>query len=75
VDTRAKVLAAGALGAAGLTLSPFTIGGRQRWFAEPPHMQVSLVLVPDDVDVPAIGEEIPVQVRNTTVLFDRVVGL
>jgi hypothetical protein len=75
VEVRAKVLAAGALGAAGLTLSPFTIGGRQRWFAEPPHMQVSLVLVPDDVPMPAIGEEIPVQVRNTIATFDRITGL
>jgi hypothetical protein len=38
-------------------------------------MQVSLVLVPDDVQVPPIGAEVPVEVRMTTATFDRVTGL
>ncbi|RZS91172.1 alanine racemase [Motilibacter rhizosphaerae] len=72
LEARAKVLATGTLGAAGLTLSPFTIDGRQRWFAEPPHMQVSLVLLAQDATPPAIGDEVPVEVRMTTATFDRV---
>jgi hypothetical protein len=69
---RAKVAAAGGLEAAGRALSPFTVGDRKRWFAEPPHMQVSLVWLPDDVEPPAIGTELDVEVRMTTVTFDRV---
>ena len=29
-----------------LALSPYTIGGKKRWFLEPPHMQTSLVFLP-----------------------------
>ena len=42
--------AAPSVDAAGRALSPFHLGGAQRWFAEPPHMQVSLVRVPRGVD-------------------------
>lgn len=72
VTERAKVAAAGGLQATGRALSPFSVAGRQRWFAEPPHMQVSLVWLPDDVEPPAIGDEVPVEVRMTTVTVDRV---
>jgi hypothetical protein len=72
---RARVLASGVLGAAGLTRSPYTVAGRRRWYAEPPHMQVSLVLLPGSVPPPPIGAEVAVDVRMTTTTFDRVVGL
>lgn len=72
---RARALAVGALGAAGRSLSPFTVAGRQRWFAEPPHMQVSMLLLPARVPAPAVGDEVEVEVRKTTTRFDRVVGL
>jgi hypothetical protein len=73
VTQRAKVAAIGGLEATGRALSPFTVEGRQRWFAEPPHMQVSMVWLPDDVEPPAIGAEVDVDVRMTTTTFDRVV--
>jgi hypothetical protein len=55
------------------TLSPFSWAGRQRWFAEPPHMQVSLLFLPADVAPPAVGDELDVELRHTTTHFDRVV--
>jgi hypothetical protein len=70
---RAKVLALGTLEAAGRNLSPFSWAGRQRWFVEPPHMQVSLVFLPADVAPPAVGDELDCQVRLTTTHPDRVV--
>lgn len=70
---RALAVISGGLEASGRSLSPYTIAGKKRWFLEPPHMQVSLVLLPDPVTPPAVGEEIEVQVRNTTALFDRIV--
>ena len=69
---RAVRVARGGLEAAGLTRSPFTVAGRQRLFAEPPHMQVSMVLLPAGTPAPAVGDEIDVQVRYTTTAFDRV---
>lgn len=68
---RGKAAAKGGLEATGRALSPFHVGGKQRWFAEPPHMQVSLLLVPDDVEV-AIGDELDCEVRFTTTTFDEV---
>lgn len=70
---RAKVMAFGAMEAAGRNLSPFTWAGKHRWFLEPPHMQVSLVFVPDRVAPPAVGDELDCQVRLTTTHPDRVV--
>jgi hypothetical protein len=72
---RAKGLARAGLEAAGRSLSPFTIGGRQRWYAEPPHMQVAMLLLPPDTPAPAIGDEVDVEVRMTTTRFDVVDGL
>ncbi len=70
--SRTATLARGGLDAAGLVRSPFTVDGRQRLFAEPPHMQVSLLLLPRGAHVPEVGEEIDVRVRYTTTAFDRV---
>ncbi len=69
---RAVAVARGGLEATGRALSPFVIDGKQRWFAEPPHMQVSLVFVPTGANTPAVGEEVEVQVRYTTTHFDAV---
>ncbi|OYO02648.1 alanine racemase [Enemella evansiae] len=73
VRQRAISFATGGLEAAGLALSPYTIGGAKRWFVEPPHMQSSLVFVPAKVEPPQVGEEVPVEVRNTIATFDHVV--
>ncbi len=68
---RGKVAALGGLEAAGRVQAPFHLGGKQRWFAEPPHMQCSMLLVPDDVEV-TVGDEIACDVRFTTTTFDTV---
>lgn len=70
---RALSLARGGLDAAGFVRSPYTIGGKHRLFAEPPHMQASMLFLPAGAPVPATGDEVDVRVRHTTTLFDRVV--
>jgi alanine racemase len=72
VVQRGKSLAKGGLEAAGFSLSPFTIDGKQRWFAEPPHMQASMIFVPASARAPAVGDSVPVAVRFTTATFDAV---
>jgi len=72
---RGKALAVGTLAAANLSLSPFRWAGHQRWFAEPPHMHVSLVLLPASVAPPRIGDELDCDVRLTTIHPDRVAPL
>ena len=71
---RGKEAARGLVSAAGRSLSPFSVGGKQRWYAEPPHMQVSMLLVPEDVPV-EVGERLACDVRFTTTTFDVVEGL
>lgn len=73
LKSRAVSFATGALEAAGRALSPYTILGEKRWFAEPPHMQSSLLLLPAKEDPPHVGDELPVDVRNTIATFDQVV--
>ncbi|MGB5017504.1 MAG: hypothetical protein WBO42_09785, partial [Candidatus Nanopelagicales bacterium] len=86
VSMRQRAVAAGtgALEASGRSRSPFSWDGKQRWFAEPPHMQMSLLwLSSDDVRmavgrggrVPAVGDELECRVRHTTSAFDRIIGL
>jgi Alanine racemase, N-terminal domain len=70
---RVRVAGAGGLELVGRALSPFRVGGARRWFAEPPHMQVSLVWLPAVEPVPAVGSELDVDVRMTTTTFDEVV--
>ncbi|CAN5225836.1 alanine racemase [soil metagenome] len=72
VRQRATSLAKGGLDAAGLALSPFVIGGKQRWFAEPPHMQASMLFLPRSVTPPEIGDVITAGVRFTTTYFDAI---
>ena len=75
VRQRAVAAGTGVLEAAGRSLSPFIIDGSQRWFIEPPHMQVSLIHVPSGIAVPSVGEHVSVEVRMTTAHFDAVLGL
>lgn len=85
-SARQRMVAAanGALEAAGRSKSPFEWAGKRRWFAEPPHAQLSLVWVSaDDVrqamsagyKPPEVGDEWACRIRHTTASFDRIVGL
>lgn len=70
--SRAATLARGGLDAAGLVRSPYTIDGKQRLFAEPPHMQASMLFLPAGATVPAVGDEVDVRIRFTATDVDRV---
>jgi alanine racemase len=70
--SRAGSLARGGLDAAGLVRSPYTVDGKQRFFAEPPHMQASMLFLPSGATVPDVGAEVPVRVRYTATSFDQV---
>jgi hypothetical protein len=72
VVQRGKSLAKGGLEAAGFSLSPYTVDGKQRWFAEPPHMQASMVFLPSSAQAPQVGDRVDVAVRFTTATFDAV---
>ncbi len=71
---RAVAVGLGALEALGRNPSPFTYRGRRLWFAEPPHMHVSMLWWPYD-EGPTVGDDLAVDVRYTTTAFDRIVGL
>ena len=73
LKARAATLARGGLDAAGFVRSPYSIDGKQRLFAEPPHMQASMLFLPGGARVPEVGDEIDVRVRYTATTFDRVV--
>ncbi|MGZ4455310.1 MAG: alanine racemase [Nocardioides sp.] len=73
IKARAATLARGGLDAVGFVRSPFSIDGKQRLFAEPPHMQASMLFLPHGPRVPEVGDEIDVRVRYTATAFDRVV--
>jgi alanine racemase len=70
---RAARLAQGGLDAAGFVRSPYTVDGKHRLFAEPPHMQVSMLFLPSGAAVPAVGDEVDVRVRFTATTFDETV--
>ncbi len=70
--SRAGTLARGGLDAAGLVRSPYTVDGKRRLFAEPPHMQASMLFLPRGARVPAVGDEVDVRVRHTATAFDQV---
>lgn len=73
LKARAATVARGGLDAVGFVRSPFSIDGKQRLFAEPPHMQASMLFLPSGARVPEVGDEIDVRVRYTATTFDRVV--
>lgn len=70
---RGVTVAEGLLEATGRTLSPFTVGGRKRPFAEPPHMHSSMLWVAGEEPGVEVGDEIPVTCRMTTTDFDEVI--
>jgi hypothetical protein len=72
IRAKAASIARGGLDAAGLVRSPYTVAGKQRLFAEPPHMQASMLFIPNGTPVPHVGDEIECRVRFTATDFDRV---
>ncbi|MBS2964789.1 alanine racemase [Actinocrinis puniceicyclus] len=70
---RAKELLRSGLAAANRTRSPFTWKGRKQWFAEPPHMLVSMLYLPRQVEPPEPGSELCADLRHTSTHFDQVV--
>lgn len=72
IRQRAISLAKGGLEAVGRALSPFRMSGQQCWFAEPPHMQCSMIWLPSGAPAPEVGDEVEVDVRFTTTSFDDV---
>jgi alanine racemase len=75
VRQRVVTAGTGALDAAGRALSPFVWAGKKRWFAEPPHQHTSMIWLPKGCVIPAVGEQLPAEVRLTTSRFDDVLGL
>ena len=73
IKARAATLARGGLDAVGFVRSPYSIDGKQRLFAEPPHMQASMLFLPHGARVPSVGDEIDVRVRYTATTFDTIV--
>jgi len=80
---RAIAAGTGALEATGRSRSPFQWGDKLLWFAEPPHMQVSMLWLPESVlreglanglQTPSVGDTLPCRVRHTTALFDAVLA-
>jgi alanine racemase len=72
LKARAAIVARGGLEALGQSRSPFWVDGKQRLFAEPPHMQASMLFLPADASTPAVGDLVDVRVRYTATAFDRV---
>lgn len=70
---RLKELARSGLATANRTRSPFLWQGRKQWFAEPPHMLVSMLYLPRQYQPPEPGAEIPAELRHTSTHFDQVV--
>lgn len=71
--SRAIAVAEGVLEAAHRVRSPFTVSGTTPRFAEPPHMQCSLLVLAPGVTPPRIGDTVPVRMRLTTAYPDAVV--
>ncbi|MGN6161417.1 MAG: alanine racemase [Marmoricola sp.] len=69
---RAARVARGGLDAMGRVRSPFFIGDHHAMFAEPPHMQSSMLLLPQEVAAPTPGEVVRARVRHTATHFDTV---
>jgi hypothetical protein len=71
--SRAVAVAEGVLEAAHRVRSPFTVSGTMPRFAEPPHMQCSILALPEGVAPPRVGDEVTVRMRLTTTTPDAVV--
>ena len=72
VKARVSAAARGGLDAVGLVRSPYFLDGQQLLFAEPPHMQASMLLLPHGARVPEVGDRLEVRVRYTTTTFDEI---
>jgi hypothetical protein len=70
---RGIAVAEGFAQAFGKVRSPFSVRGKNLVFAEPPHMHVSLLWANDSSD--KVGDKLVCNVRNTTTVFDQVIGL
>lgn len=71
--SRGKFMARAGMALLNRTMSPFSWQGKTLWFAEPPHMQVSVLFLPAGVTPPKVGEELPVEVSPVMTHVDRVV--
>lgn len=71
--SRAATIARGGMDAAGFVRSPYVINGKHPLFAEPPHMQASMLFLPASAQVPAVGDRIDVRCRFTATDVDDVV--
>ena len=71
---RLVTVAEGMLSATGQALSPFTLKGKKRPFAEPPHMHSSMLFVAGEDPLVEVGDEVDVTVRMTTTTPDEIVG-
>lgn len=69
---RITAIAIGCLNALGRMKSPFTFARHDVWFAEPPHQQVSMLWLPNDMQPPSVGAELAATVRFTTTRADVV---
>ncbi|HUW77799.1 MAG TPA: alanine racemase [Candidatus Nanopelagicaceae bacterium] len=68
---RLKILSKAILVVAGIQRSPYSYAGKRLLFAEPPHMQCSLLFWVGE-GAPEIGNEIDVTLRHTTTRFDEI---
>jgi hypothetical protein len=75
LQPRVKALARFGLATVNRVRSPFSWDGRKQWFAEPPHMLVSMLLLPRHVEPPWPGAELTVELRHTATGFDRIVSV
>lgn len=71
---RIKVVARAYFEFFGILRSPYSWHGKGLRFLEPPHMQSSLLLF-NGMSAPKIGDELLLNLRNTTTHFDRIIGL
>ena len=73
VMSRAKFVRRAGLALLNRTMSPFSWQGGTLWFAEPPHMQVSVLFLPVGVTPPQVGDELAAEVSPVMTHVDRVV--
>lgn len=69
---RGVTVMTGVLDALERTRSPFTISGRKRDFAEPPHMHSSMIFIAGPDPLVKVGDEVAVTTRMTTVTCDEI---
>jgi hypothetical protein len=69
---RLRTMSRAGMAALNLHMSPFSWKESRLWFAEPPHMSVSMLVVPKAVEPPSPGSLLPARLRYTTTRFDRV---